>query len=134
MILFTDGENFITSESNHNNSRYSGYNYTALSVGGTYRLGSSNVSTAVDNLDSRTASLCTNVKRNGTTSTTDDDIRLYTITFGNMSDDDEDLMRDCATVDEDSGDPLYYHAPTTSALEDIFAEIGEDLSDIHLSM
>jgi hypothetical protein len=41
-------------------------------------------------------------------------------------------MEDCATVDE--GEPLYYHAPTTSDLEDIFQEIGEDLSDIHLSM
>jgi hypothetical protein len=50
-----------------------------------------------------------------------------------MSSADEDLMRDCATVDSD-GQPLYYHAPTTADLEDIFNAIGEDLSEIHLSM
>lgn len=132
VVLFTDGENYITSQSSHNQSRYSGYNYTALSVGGTYRLGDDDVSNAMDTLDDKTATLCENVKNNGTTSTTDDDIRLYTITFGSMSSADEDLMRDCATVDD--GEQLYFHAPTTGDLEDIFEAIGEDLSDIHLSM
>ena len=32
------------------------------------------------------------------------------------------------------GETLYYHAPSTSDLEDIFDKIGQDLSDIHLSM
>ena len=63
----------------------------------------------------------------------EDDIRLYTITFGFMSAADEALMRDCASLDDD-GDPLYYHAPTTADLEGIFHSIGQDLSDIHISM
>lgn len=134
VVLFTDGENYITEQNSHNKSRYSGYNYAGLGVGSpvTYRLGSSTVSTAVTNMKTKTATLCTNVKQNGTTSTTDDDIRLYTITFGDISSADEDLMRNCATVGDDG--PLYYHAPTTSALENIFKAIGEDLADIHLSM
>ncbi len=132
LVLFTDGENYITSTGNHNKSRFSGYNYTGLSVGGSYRLGSSTVSTATTNLDAKTASLCTNVRTNGTSGTTADDIRVYTITFGSMSSADEDLMRNCSTIDD--GQHLYYHAPTTADLEGIFKKIGEDLADIHLSM
>ncbi len=84
-------------------------------------------------MDTKTATLCENVKDNGTTNTTDDDIRLYTITFGNMTQADQDLMSDCATTDSD-GNKLYYHAPTTADVADIFHQIGEDLSEIHLSM
>ncbi len=132
VVLFTDGENFISNEGNHNHSRFSGYNYTGLSVGGTYRLGSSNANTAVNNLDTKTAQLCENVKINGTPATADD-IRLYTITFGSMSAADEALMRNCASLD-DAGQPLYFHAPTTADLQAIFTQIGQDLSQIHLSM
>ena len=42
------------------------------------------------------------------------------------------MMETCASVDE--GEPLYYHAPTPDDLAEIFHRIGEDLSDIHLSM
>ena len=133
VILFTDGENVVSGTNNHNGSRFSGYNYTALNVGGTYRLGSPNASVAVDNMDDKTAELCENVKGNGTVSEDDDNIRLYTITFGSMSVADENLMRDCASLDDD-GDPLYFHAPTTGTLQGIFDEIGKDLTEIRLSM
>jgi Flp pilus assembly protein TadG len=123
LVLFTDGENMITATDNHNGSVYSGYNYAELSVGGSYRL-DDDVDDAIDELDDKTEDLCENVKSAG--------IRLYAITFGSMSSEDEELMENCAT--EDDGEPLYYHAPTTSDLEDIFREIGEDLSEIHLSM
>jgi Flp pilus assembly protein TadG len=133
VILFTDGENVVTGTNNHNGSRFSGYNYTGLNVGGTYRLGSPTASIAVDNMDDKTGELCENVKSNATDTEDDDNIRLYTITFGEMSDEDEALMRDCASLD-DSGDPLYFHAPNTTTLQGIFDEIGEDLSEIRLSM
>jgi Flp pilus assembly protein TadG len=133
VILFTDGENVVTGTNNHNGSRFSGYNYTGLNVGGTYRLGSPTASVAVDNMDLKTAELCENVKTNATIGEDDDNIRLYTITFGEMSDEDEALMRDCASLDE-NGEPLYFHAPNTATLQGIFDEIGEDLSEIRLSM
>lgn len=131
IVLFTDGENLVSSTNNHNKSRFSAYNYIA-EIAGTYRLDDDDADSANDALDDKTATLCENVKTNKTTNTTTDDIRLYTITFGSMSSDDEALMRNCATLDD--GERLYYHAPTTSDLEDIFRKIGEDLSDIHLSM
>ena len=134
MVLFTDGENVVSGTNNHNRSRFSGYNYTGLSVGGTYRLGSRRIaSIAVDNIDDKTAELCENVKSQRHRAKDDDNIRLYTITFGEMSAADEALMRNCASLD-DEGEPLYFHAPATSDLQGIFDEIGEDLSEIRLSM
>jgi hypothetical protein len=82
-------------------------------------------STALSNLDAKTSTLCTNVKNSG--------IRLYTITFGSMSASATTLMENCASENED-GDPLYFHAPNSQQLGEIFHEIGQDLSEIHLAM
>ena len=49
-----------------------------------------------------------------------------------MSASSQTMMRNCATLDK--GARLYYHAPATSDLQDIFNAIGKDLSEIHLSM
>jgi Flp pilus assembly protein TadG len=132
VVLFTDGENYISGTNNHNHSRFSGYNYTGLQIGSAYRLGSASANVAVNNLDNKTAELCEHVKANGTDEA-DDDIRLYTVTFGSMSAADEALMRNCASLDA-KGNRLYFHAPTTVDLQAIFDVIGEDLSSIHLSM
>ena len=76
------------------------------------------------------------MKTNGTTgsgpNTGPDDIRLYVITFGTITAATTTMMTNCASLID--GERLYYHAPTTSALADIFQKIGEDLSDLHLSM
>jgi hypothetical protein len=120
IVLFTDGDNSVTGASNHNESYFSGYNYVSKNRLGT----TTSAATATDNLDTKTSTLCTNVKNGG--------IRLYTITFGSISSSSQNLMRNCATLDD--GERLYYHAPTTGELQDIFKQIGEDLSEIHLSM
>jgi len=132
IVFFTDGENDITDDGNPNKSRYSGYNYVnTTDTSGNYRL-SSTASASIDTLDAKTATLCSNVKTNNTPSDSSDDIRVYVITFGTISSSTETLMTNCATVDH--GSALYYHAPKTADLQDIFAEIGRDLSEIHLSM
>ena len=124
LVLLTDGENSVTGTSNHNHSIFSGYNYTGTEVDGHYRLGSRNASAAEAQLNTRTRTLCTSIKSAG--------IRLYTITFGDIPNAARTLMRNCAT--DDNGETLYYHAPSNSELEDVFRSIGEDLSEIHLSM
>jgi hypothetical protein len=130
IVLLSDGENSVTSSGNHNKSIFSAYNYTGAKDwpnGGTTdikRLGSTNADTATNNMDARTASLCTNVKNAG--------IRLYTITFGSIPTSAQTLMRNCASVDE--GETLYYHAPSNAELQDVFRRIGEDLSEVHLAM
>ncbi len=124
LVLLTDGENSVTAANNHNKSIFSAYNYTGTSVDGAYRLGSSNASAAEANLNTKTSTLCQNVKNAG--------IRLYTITFGSIPSAAATLMRNCASVDK--GESLYYHAPSNADLQNIFASIGQDLSEIHLSM
>lgn len=120
IVLFTDGDNSVTGITNHNRSYFSGYNYVSKGRLGT----TTSADVATDNLDLKTSELCENVKGGH--------IRLYTITFGNISSSSEEVMRNCATLDK--GERLYYHAPSTSDLEGIFAAIGKDLSEIHLSM
>jgi len=138
IVFFTDGENEVSDDAtynppgNPNKSRYSAYNYVNTSVSGpTYRLGST-AAASTDALNTKTATLCSNVKTNNTPSDTTDDIRVYVVTFGTISSTASTLMQNCASVDD--GHALYYHAPTTSDLQDIFRQIGDDLNDIHLSM
>ncbi len=140
IVLMSDGENSPTIYINHNvnQSTYSSYNYTTTAadnvVSGNHyyrRLQNVNVnsnptdSVATTNLNNKTATLCANVKAAG--------IRLYTITFGTVSSAASSLMTTCASQDS-SGNALYYSAPTSSELADIFHAIGQDLSEIHLSM
>ncbi len=133
IVLLTDGENSVTSVTNPNKSIFSAYNYiNTTDANGNYHLGSNNASTAETNLNSKTATLCSNVKTNATSGTTDDDIRIYTITFGSIPSSAETLMKNCASVV--NGETLYYHAPGNDELKEIFSKIGKDLADLHLSM
>jgi hypothetical protein len=122
IVLFTDGENDITDDGNPNKSRYQGFGYVTTTVGGTYRLGSTAAS-AETALNTKTATLCSNVKAA--------EIRIYVVTFGTMSGTSTTLMQNCATVDE--GKRLYYNAPTAADLESIFEEIAKDLTNVHIS-
>ena len=140
IVLLSDGENSITttatnqqgSNPNHNVSYFSGYNYTALQVSSAYRLGSSSVSTATANMDKKLYAVTSGVESGLCKNVKDAGIRLYTITFGSISEDTKTLMRNCASKDD--GTPLFYDAPSTTDLEEVFQEIGEDLSEIHLAM
>jgi hypothetical protein len=123
IVLFTDGENDITDDGNPNRSRYHGFGYVTTNVGGTYRL-ASNAAQAETALNTKTATLCSNVKAA--------EIRIYVVTFGTMSASSTTLMQNCATVEE--GKRLYYNAPTTSDLESIFEEIAKDLTQVHMTM
>lgn len=126
VVLLSDGENSATMTSdtdNHNKSLYSGYNYyTAGRLGTVTDTASSDGPNA--KLNAKTAALCGNVK--------DDSIRVYTITFGAIPESAKTLMRNCAS--ESEGEPLYFHAPSDTALEGVFNAIGADLSNLHLSM
>jgi hypothetical protein len=128
MVLLSDGDNQVQPGNHtHNRSNYSAYGYVKPYTG-TSRLdpvGSTPSATDAEAmLDTKTASLCTDVKDEG-------NIRLYTITFGTVTEATKTMMRNCASVDE--GEALYYHAPSPDDLEEIFDAIGEDLSKVHLS-
>lgn len=132
IVLLTDGDNQVQPGGvTHNNSNYMAYSYVNTVIGTERRL-STTASASETSLDTKLAALCTDVKRAGTANDKTDDIRLYTITFGSLSSATQTMMSNCATLDK--GARLHYHAPNTSDLADIFAKIGEDLTEIHLSM
>ncbi len=117
VVLLTDGENSSTADGRTiNQSTYSAYNYVSNGRLGSYR-------NANATLDTKTATLCGNVKADG--------VRVYTITFGNIAEATKTLMRNCASVDK--GQQLYYHAPSDADLADAFAAIGDDLAEIRIA-
>lgn len=116
MILLTDGENTIAPRNNHNMSYYTAYGYLNKQ-----RLGTSSQSTAVTKLNSKTATLCENIKAAG--------IRLYTITFDLANNSTvQNLMRNCAT-----SPTMYFNSPSNEELRTAFQTIAGDLSKLRLS-
>lgn len=115
IILLTDGRNDIGALNNHNRSWYNGYGYV-----GQGRLGTTDPSAAYNELNSRTAQLCENIKSAG--------MLVFTITFqvGNATI--QNLMRDCAS---DPG--KYFNSPSNSELQTTFETIGTELSKLRIS-
>jgi len=108
IVLLTDGDNQIEpGDETHNNSNYTSYSYVNTVIGTERRL-SSTATASEGNLDTKLGTLCTNVKQNGTPLDATDDIRLYTITFGSLSDAVQTMMENCSTLDD--GERLHYHA------------------------
>jgi Flp pilus assembly protein TadG len=108
IVLMTDGENFFS------RSSFGAYGY--LEDG---NLGTTSSSAAITELNSRTATVCTNIKNKG--------IIIYTITFKVNSDTVQSLMENCAT------DPSkYFNSPDSSTLETTFRAIGRELSNLRI--
>ena len=108
IVLMTDGENVMSS------SVYTAYAY--LSAG---NLGTTNANNAVNQLNTRTTTVCNNIKAVG--------ITIYTITFQVGSNSVRDLMRDCASEPDN-----YFDSPSDSELESAFRAIGQELSNLRI--
>ena len=115
IILLTDGENFIGNLSNHNRSWYTGYGYASQA-----RLGTTNSSAALDEVNSRTSQICENIKAR--------DILLYTITFQVGSSSTRTLMRNCASTPA-----MYFDSPSNAQLRENFREIAKALGKLRIS-
>jgi Flp pilus assembly protein TadG len=115
MVILTDGENTIDSQSTSLKSNYSAYGHLIHG-----RLGTTNASTFVNKLNANTALLCQRVKAKG--------IRVYSITFNVNTNTVRDLMRNCAT------DPsLYFDTPSAAELDTAFEAIASDLNNLRIS-
>lgn len=120
IILLSDGRNEIGSTGNHNKSNYSAYGFAASGrLRESFKTGSVSSNSLNDALNDRQEILCSNVKAQN--------IRVYTITFGNLDSTSMNLMKNCATAPE-----LYFPSPTTSELEATFQAIAEDLQNLRL--
>jgi hypothetical protein len=84
------------------------------------RTGSTNGTTAVNNLDSKTLAICTAMKAQG--------IYIYTIGLGTNGGINTAELQSCATAVN-----YYFASPTTSQLAGIFGTIGDSLSNLRVS-
>lgn len=116
IVLLTDGENSVGGGlGNHNNSYYNAYGYAQSG-----HLGSTNGNAAEATLDSKTTTLCNNIKAEG--------IILYTVTFQLADGPIKNLMRDCAT-----STAMYFDSPSNSELTNVFQQIAVGLSELRIS-
>jgi len=110
VILMTDGDNTIS------NSTRGAYWY--LSDG---KLGTTNSATAVTQLNTRTAQVCTNMKNQG--------ILVYTIAFGtDIGTTARNMLQACATSPD-----FYFYSPTASSLSTAFHQIADSLANLRVS-
>jgi len=96
------------------------FDYTAYGLRSEERLGTSNVSLANQEIDSRLLNVCNSMK--------DENIQVFTIMFDLNSPTVETLYRDCATSDEH-----FFDSPTGEDLEIAFKKIGRRLTNLRLT-
>lgn len=108
-VIMTDGENTMSS------TVYTAYGWLADK-----KLGTSNASSAVTELNNRLSSVCTAMKNAG--------ITIYTIAFNGPDTATQNLMKGCA-----SQNAFYFNSPTTAALQSAFKQIGDSLSNLRVS-
>lgn len=110
VILMTDGDNTI------DNSSHSAYWY--LNNG---KLGTTNSSTAVTTLNTRTQQVCTSMKAQG--------ILIYTIALGtSFNTASLNMLRNCASKPE-----YAFVSPTTDDMQTAFRQIGDSLANLFIS-
>jgi Mg-chelatase subunit ChlD len=80
-------------------------------------------SAAQDDMDDRLRLLAANVKAQG--------VLIYTIQFGDNPASTQQLLKDVATSPDQ---PYYSYAPDGASLQQVFQEIANHLSQLHLSM
>jgi Flp pilus assembly protein TadG len=113
LVLLSDGVNTVHEDI-----------YTAYGFLADGRLGST-ARRAERQLNDNTTTLCEKVKALN--------IRLYMILFQENDRQTQRIFENCASVNEDTGEPYYYYAPNGAALNAAFADIGEDLTSIRIS-
>lgn len=104
VILMTDGNNTV-------DSRYSGEGVT----------GDAGVSSSVNDENEKLEEVCQNMKAAG--------VRIYTVTFqSNINETTKDYYRNCSTSTS-----MYFDAPSDQDLIDIFEDIANQLSRLHVT-
>jgi hypothetical protein len=123
IVLMTDGKNQLVLDEadksllSHNGS----YGYFRE-----HRTGAKDFNEYANYINDRFAKLCTNIKASG--SAKDEDVLIFTITFGVTDSKIQKLYEDCA-----SRPPFAYNADTAAELKDAFETIGAMITRLHLT-
>ncbi len=115
IVLLTDGENSVSGGGNgQNKSSYNAFGYAKNG-----HLGNKNGTGAEDELDSKTLTVCSNIKAKG--------ILIYTIGF-QVNSNTQRLLKSCATKDD-----MFFNSPTNDQLASIFQDIAQGLGDLRVA-
>jgi hypothetical protein len=123
MIVMTDGENDWGNNTTMNKTGYGGYGFASQSLA---RLNINNVTNPRSTLDARTAKACERVKAASTNPS--QPIIVYSITFGPVDSQAENLLKACASDPE-----KYFHAPDNTTLINAFKTIATEISQVYLA-
>ena len=116
IVLLSDGENRVNGGSNgHNESYYNAFGYAAEG-----HLGSTSGNGAENELDAKTAAVCSAIKAQG--------IQVYTIGFQITDQTTKNMLKACATEPD-----MAYLSPTNAQLAGIFNSIAQGLSDLRIA-
>ena len=115
LVLLTDGENSVSGGGNGKNKSV----YNAFGYARNGHLGNKNGYGAEDELDSKTLTVCNNIKAKG--------IKLYTIGF-QVNWHTQDLLRNCASEDD-----MFYNSPSNEQLASIFQDIAQGLGELRIA-
>lgn len=119
VIVLTDGQNQFYDWPGGNGAGPNGSDYTAH--GRLTDFGFATLNDARAEIDTRFTSICTAMKAEG--------IIIYAITFGTTPNQaTQDLYTACATQPN-----FFWHAPSNAALQTVFQEIGEQLSNLRIA-
>lgn len=116
IVLLTDGKNDIGAPNgNHNGSSYNAFGFAAEG-----HLGRKNGSRAERTLNTKTETVCNNIKAKK--------ILIYTIGFRVDDTTTKNLLKNCATKPD-----MYYNSPSNSQLAAIFSDIAQGLSELRIA-
>ena len=116
VIIMTDGDNTID---NDNRGAY-GYLSDCKLYNDAGTSCTTSQSTAETRLDSRLTADCTAMKNNN--------IYVYTVSFGTVSNASKTMLRNCATQSD-----FYFDSPNSTTLQAAFRAIGDSLSNLRVS-
>ena len=129
VVIMTDGVNVISSGGDthwESSSSTHGYAIEERMGSGVDRParggGGFDSDRMADHVDEKLLRVCRRMKQEG--------ILVYTIVFGLNDSNLEEVFQTCATSPEE---PYYFKAPTAEQLKTAFADIAQDLVDLHVS-
>ena len=132
LVLLTDGANNVGGGSNsngHNHSEFSAYGFAASGW-----LGATNGLETRLALDTKTATLCNNIKGDKALTSSDHYIYVYTISFQVADAAARTLLQSCATPPGDClGSQCYFDSPTVAAIQDVFANIALGINQLRVA-
>ncbi len=124
LVLMTDGENTISGNGTHNLSTFTGYGFLSKAAA---HFGDATINTqseAQQELDNKTARLCTNIKA----ANPDNPIRIYTIAFQVSDPVTLNMLKACAST------PAQFFASSdAAALSTAFKTIATELASLRIS-